>query len=76
MTQPQSRQTLQPIDLPPLPDEAAVALIEVLRELLFQFEGHYFGQLCRYHAEHAAEHHRRQPDLFDDAPDFDDPLLF
>jgi len=75
MTHPQPRPTLQPIDLPPLPDDAAVALIDVLYELLFQLEGHYFHQLRRDHAEHAPEY-LRQPDLFDGASDFDDPLSF
>ena len=71
MTHPQPRPTLQPIDLPPLPDAAAVALMDVLHEIVFQVEGHYFHQLRRDHAEGL-----RQPDLFDDAPDFDDPLSF
>ena len=75
MTHPQLSRTLQPIDLPPLPDDAAVALIDVLYELLFQLEGHYFHQLRRDHAEYEFEH-LRQPDLFDGAPDFDDPLSF
>jgi hypothetical protein len=71
MTHPQLSRTLQPIDLPPLPDAAAVALVDALYELVFQVEGHYFHQLRRDHAEHL-----RQPDLFDGAPDFDDPLSF
>lgn len=34
MTHPQLLQPLQPIDLPPLPDAAAVALMDVLHEIL------------------------------------------
>lgn len=75
MTQPQPPQTLPPIDLPPLPDAAVAALMDFLHEIVFQFEGRYFDQLHRYHAEHAPEH-RQPPNLFDAAPDFDDPLLF
>jgi hypothetical protein len=69
MTHPQLAATLQSIDLPPLPDAAAVARADVLYELVFQVEGHSFPRLCREHASHL-----RQPDLFDGAPDFDDPL--
>lgn len=75
MTHPQPRQTLPPIDLPPLPDAAAVALMDILHDLVFQVEGHYFDQLHRYHAEHTPEQ-RQPPNLSDTAPDFDDPLLF
>lgn len=75
MTYPQPPQTLQPIDLPSLPDAAAVALLDVLYELVFQVEGHYLHQLRRYHAARASES-LSQPDAYHGAPDFDDPLSF
>jgi len=75
MTHPQPRPSLQPIDLPPLPDEAVAALMDFLHEIVFQFEGRYFGQLQRYYADHTPEH-RQPPILSDDTPDFDDPLPF
>ncbi len=75
MTHPHSQQTLPPIDLPPLPDEAVVALMDFLHEIVFQFEGRYFGQLQRYYADRTPED-RQPPDLSDRTADFDDPLLF
>ncbi|NEX23658.1 hypothetical protein G3480_25865, partial [Thiorhodococcus mannitoliphagus] len=66
MTHPQSRQTLTPIDLPPLPDEAVAALMDFLHEIVFQFEGRYFGQLQRYDADHTPAQ-RQPPDQCDGA---------
>jgi hypothetical protein len=75
MSYPQPPQPLPPLDLPPLPDAAAAALLEVLYELLFQVEGHYFPQLSRYHAARACDS-LSPPDPYDGVPDFDDPLPF
>jgi hypothetical protein len=75
MTYPQPPQTLPPLDLPPLPDAAVAALLDVLYELVFQLEGHYFHQLRRYDAARACES-LSQPDPYDGVPDFDDPLPF
>ena len=37
--------------LPPLPDEAVVALAEFLSELHLRFETMYYGQIRRYYAQ-------------------------
>jgi hypothetical protein len=39
---------LMPTDFPPLSDAAAVEIRDFLHELLFRFEGHYFGQIHRH----------------------------
>ncbi|NEV65404.1 hypothetical protein [Thiorhodococcus minor] len=75
MTQPHSQPSLPPLDLPPLPDEAVAALMDFLHDIVFQFEGRYFGQLQRYYADHTPED-RDPPNLSDAAVDFDDPLPF
>ncbi len=69
-------QPLPPIDLPALPDVAAVALIDVLHELLFQIESRYLAQLHRNQADCASDARRQQLDLFEHTLDFDDPLDF
>jgi hypothetical protein len=38
--------------LPPLSDEAAVAISDFLAELHLLFETHYFAQLRRYYQQH------------------------
>jgi hypothetical protein len=76
MTHPQLPQPLPPLDLPPLPDDAAVALLDVLHELLFQIESHYLGHLHRDEADRDADARRQPLDLFDHTLDFDDPLDF
>ncbi|MGB8517266.1 MAG: hypothetical protein WCD45_05185 [Gallionella sp.] len=43
--------SLMPLDLPPLSDEAAVAVQDFLQELVFRFEGHYSGQIFRYYEQ-------------------------
>ena len=60
---------------PPLSDEAAAQLLDLLYELTTAFENHYANQLRRY----AQEIDRSQPDLFEDhdrEQDFDDELTF
>lgn len=52
--------SLMPSDLPPLSDHAAVQILEFLHELVYRFEGHYYGQIRRFYDE--------QLDLFDEAP--------
>jgi hypothetical protein len=46
-----NRATLMPADLPPLSDQAAVEILDFLHELVFRFEGQYFGQIHRFHQD-------------------------
>lgn len=66
------------IELPPLSDAAAVAVLETLEELLRQFESRYFGQIHRHY--HALEQMRREhrPSPFASPPDTatDDDIPF
>lgn len=58
-------------DLPPLSDEAAVAVHDVLCEFVLLIESHYFAQIHRYYqdqfANNLGEPPIRQPSV-DDPP--------
>ncbi len=52
-----------------LSDEAAAQLSELLNDLAFSFDGHYFSQITRYYDERRENERpcrHRQLDLFDD----------
>ena len=46
---------------PPLSDQAAVALLEFLHDLVAGFESHYFAQIHRFYEERA-EHNLHRPE--------------
>lgn len=44
----------EPFDFPELPDEAVLAINDLLEELYRRFQNHYFAQMHRcYHDRHA-----------------------
>ena len=51
------------IDLPPLSDEAAVAVHDVLREFVLRFESHYFAQIHRFYQDQFANNLGEPPPL-------------
>lgn len=57
------------ISLPPLPDEAAVQILDFLHELLLLFETHYGDQIHRYYEDRSYDN-IIQPDP---SPSIDDP---
>jgi hypothetical protein len=59
------------IPLPPLPDKAAVEILNFLQEFTNNFENRYSNQIRRYY-DQCAKHDIRQTSFFDDMndPDF------
>jgi hypothetical protein len=49
--------------LPPLSDEAAVAVHDVLNEILLLVESHYFAQIHRYYQNQLANNPDQSPPL-------------
>jgi len=48
------RQTIRlEVDLPPLSDEAAAAMADVLVQLYHRFEAAYYAQILNHHADRA-----------------------
>ena len=62
---------LAEIHLPPLSDEAAVAVHDVLNEFLLFVESHYFAQIHRYYQDQFADNLGQLPPLRQ--PSVDDP---
>jgi hypothetical protein len=59
------------IHLPPLSDEAAVAVHDVLNEFIRLIESHYFAQIHRYYQDQFADNLGQSPPLRQ--PSVDDP---
>ena len=53
------------ITLPPLPDKAAVEILNFLQEFTNNFENRYSNQIRRYY-DQRSEHDVRQTSFFDD----------
>jgi hypothetical protein len=51
------------IEMPPLSDEAAAAVANVLVQLYHQFEAAYYGQILNHHADAAAKSCLQAPPL-------------
>jgi hypothetical protein len=51
------------IHLPPLSDEAAVAVHDFLNEFVLLVESHYFAQIHRYYQNQFADNSRQSPPL-------------
>lgn len=51
------------IHLPPLSDEAAVAVHDVLNEFVLLIESHYFAQIHRYYQDQFANNLGQSPPL-------------
>jgi hypothetical protein len=51
------------IHLPPLSDEAAVAVHDVLNEFVLLVESHYFAQIHRYYQNQFADNPSQSPPL-------------
>lgn len=63
------RQTIRlEVELPPLSDEAAAAMADVLVQLYHRFEATYYAQILNHHADQALALTIRQdgPDANDD----------
>ena len=58
------------IPLPPLPDKAAVEILNFLQEFTNNFENRYCNQIRRYYDQYS-EHDIRQTSFFDDPNDSD-----
>jgi hypothetical protein len=51
------------IHLPPLSDEAAVAVQDVLNEIILLVESHYFAQIHRYYQDQFTNNPSQSPPL-------------
>lgn len=56
------------ITLPPLPDKAAVEILNFLQEFTNNFENRYCNQIRRYY-DQCSKHDIRQTSFFDDTDD-------
>jgi len=56
----------EPFDFPELPDEAVIAINNLLEEIYRRFQNHYFAQMHRYYHDRRADgpepNHTRLPD--------------
>ena len=53
------------IELPPLSDQSASELLDLLQQLLAGLDSHYYAQAARYDQRHREEHERCQRNLLE-----------